>query len=73
LQPLKDLIGEGGAGRVSMTAVKALRDLLEGVGMKVARRAVDLAEHVGRETVKGEDISLAFDHWKRSLVHWKGS
>ena len=65
LRPFKGLIGEGGAERISTSAVKALRDMLEDAGVEIAKLAVGLAGHAGRETVKDEDIALAFDHWKR--------
>jgi len=46
---------------VSEDASEALVRLLEEYGEKVARKAVSLAKHAGRKTVKAEDIRQAIE------------
>jgi histone H3/H4 len=46
---------------VSEDASEALVQLLEKYGEKVARKAVSLAKHAGRKTVKAEDILQAIE------------
>lgn len=48
------------APRVSNSAKEALRDILEEIGEQVGQKAVRLAQHSGRKTVKGTDIKLAY-------------
>lgn len=48
------------APRVSNSAKEALRDILEEIGEQVGQKAVRLAQHSGRKTVKGSDIKLAY-------------
>lgn len=48
-----------GAYRVSTGGKESLRDVLEEYASKVASKAVTLAEHAGRKTVRAEDITLA--------------
>ncbi len=48
-----------GAERVSEGAQEALRDELEEYAEELGNRAVELAQHAGRKTVKAEDIELA--------------
>jgi len=50
---------KAGAERVSEAAAKELAKVLEDVGIKVAREAIDYAMHAGRKTVKEEDIEIA--------------
>lgn len=59
LAAMDKLIRKGGAKRVSEDAKKALRDILEEFAEKIAVKAVRLAKHGGRTTVKAEDIILA--------------
>jgi histone H3/H4 len=46
---------------VSEDASEALAQLLEEYGKNVARKAVSLAKHAGRKTVKAEDIRQAIE------------
>ena len=45
--------------RVSESAKDALAKILEEKGAEIARKAVTLAEHAGRRTLTGKDITLA--------------
>jgi histone H3/H4 len=54
--PVTRLVRNAGAERVSEDASEVLVQLLEKYGEKVARKAVSLAKHAGRKTVKAEDM-----------------
>ncbi len=45
--------------RVGADGVRALAELMEDEGTRIAQRAVLLAKHAGRKTVVAEDIRLA--------------
>lgn len=53
------LIRKAGAERVSITAAKALADILEEKAKEIGERAYKLAKHSGRKTVTEEDVKLA--------------
>lgn len=57
--PIDRLVRNAGAERVSEAASKKMVDALEDYTSDIARRAVDIARHSGRKTVKAEDIKLA--------------
>lgn len=59
LASMDKLLRKAGAKRVSESAKKALRDLLEDHSHKIAIKAVELAKHGGRTTIKASDIKLA--------------
>lgn len=59
LTAVRRLIAKAGAERVGGDAARELRDALEGAAERVGKRAVDLASHAGRKTVKAEDVRLA--------------
>ena len=44
---------------MSEKAAKALGKVLEEIGVKIAKDALDYAIHSGRKTIKAEDIEIA--------------
>jgi histone H3/H4 len=50
---------KAGADRVSESAAKELAKVLDDIGVKIAREAMDYAIHAGRKTIKSEDIEIA--------------
>lgn len=59
LAAMEKLLKQGGAERVSDKAKLALKDAIEDMANEIAVRAIKLAVHAGRKTVKAEDIKLA--------------
>lgn len=57
--PMHRICKKAGASRVSEAAAKELAKELEGIGIKIAKEAIDYAMHAGRKTVKAEDIEIA--------------
>jgi len=57
--PMHRICKKAGASRVSEAAAEALAKELEGIGIKIAKEAIDYAMHAGRKTVKAEDIEIA--------------
>ncbi|MDE1822764.1 MAG: NFYB/HAP3 family transcription factor subunit [Candidatus Micrarchaeota archaeon] len=55
----KRVLKQAGAKRVSDTAATELADTVNGFAYSLAKKAVDLAAHAKRETVRKEDIELA--------------
>jgi DNA-binding protein len=61
--PIDRLIRKTSAERVSEGASQELGMILEELGSKIATRAIDLARHANRSTVKEADIRLAYKQW----------
>ena len=59
LAAMEKIMKKCGAGRVSDPSKSVLKEVLEEIGLKIAERAVKLALHAGRKTIKARDIKLA--------------
>lgn len=59
LAAMHRIIKKAGAYRVSESAAIELRRMLEEVGLKIAKDALDFTRHAGRKTVKDVDIRIA--------------
>ena len=54
--PVRRLLKNAGAGRVSSEAVEAMRKSLENVAEDLTKSAVKAAQEEGRKTVQKEDV-----------------
>jgi len=59
LAPLEKIARKAGAERVSVSAVKAIREAVLDVAEAIAADAVAASRHAGRVTVKAADIKIA--------------
>ncbi len=59
LAAIERLIKNSGAKRVSESAKRQMREVLEEIGAEISKQAISFAKHAGRTTVKAEDIKLA--------------
>ena len=50
---------KAGAERVSKSAARELARILEEIGVRIAKEALDYTTHAGRKTIKGKDIAIA--------------
>ena len=57
--PMHRICKKAGADRVSEAAARELAKVLDDVGVKIAKEAIDYALHAGRKTVKAKDIEIA--------------
>ena len=57
--PMHRLCKKAGAERVSEAAAKELAKVLQEIGVKIAKEALDFAVHSGRSTIKSRDIEIA--------------
>lgn len=59
LAAMEKLLKKAGAPRVSEDAKSAMKEVLEDYGISLGQRAVRIAMHSGRKTVKGSDIKIS--------------
>lgn len=59
MAPVRRIIKNSGARRVSNDAVAYLNDALTDKGTEIAMKANKLAAHAGRQTISVDDIKLA--------------
>ncbi len=59
LAAMEKILKQCGAERVSDKAKAALKEIVEEKAEKIAEKAVRLAMHAGRKTIKASDIKLA--------------
>lgn len=59
LEAVRRLIVRSGVERISEKATEELRSTLERIADTIARKAIGLASHAGRKTVKAQDVRLA--------------
>ena len=57
--PVGRLITKAGAQRVSADAMNTLAEILTDMAEEISERAIKIAKHSGRKTVKAGDIKLA--------------
>jgi DNA-binding protein len=57
--PMHRICKKAGAKRVSEEGAKELGKVLEGIGVKIAKEALDYATYAKRKTIKVEDIEIA--------------
>ena len=65
---IKKILKKAGALRISGSAVKKLKTIIEDYSLKLARKAVKNAEYSGRKSVKSEDIEEAIRNEELDLV-----
>jgi len=58
IAPVKRIMKENGAARVSEDAAQKLRDITEQFIIEISSEATKMAKHAGRKTVTPEDIEL---------------
>lgn len=59
LAAIQRIIKKAGAERVGESAARELARVLEEIGIKIGKEALDFTMHAGRKTVKGRDIEIA--------------
>ena len=59
LAAMEKILKQSGAERVSDKAKVALKNVIEDIGEQIASKAIKLANHAGRKTIKAGDIKLA--------------
>jgi len=59
LAPMERIIKNAGGKRVGEDAKRALAEVIEEYGIKVAKKAIEIANAEKRKTVRAEDIKEA--------------
>ncbi len=59
IAPVDRIIRKAGAERVSQEAAQALATVMENYIIDLTERALTLAQHAGRKTIRVEDVRLA--------------
>ncbi len=59
MAPMHRLCKKAGADRVSETAAQELAKVLDEIGTKIAKEALDYAIYAGRKTIQTKDIEIA--------------
>ena len=59
LAAMEKILKQCGADRVSDKSKVALKNVVEDLADEIAVRAIKLANHAGRKTVKARDVKLA--------------
>lgn len=59
LAAMEKILKNSGAERVSDKAKVALKNVVEDIADNIANKAIQLAKHAGRTTIKDRDIKLA--------------
>ena len=60
--PIGRLIMKAGAQRVSAAAIEELSEIMTEKALEISERAIKMANHSGRKTIKAEDIKLAYKY-----------
>ena len=63
LAPMEKILKKCGAERVSDKSKVALKGVVEDLAEEISQKAIQLANHAGRKTVKARDIKLASKSW----------
>jgi histone H3/H4 len=56
---MEKLLKKAGATRVSADAKEKMREVLEEIAEEIGEKAIRLAKHAGRKTIKSSDIKEA--------------
>jgi DNA-binding protein len=59
LSAMYRILKKAGADRVSDESAEELRRVIEEIAISIAKSAVEMSEHAGRKTVRGDDVKLA--------------
>ena len=59
LAAMEKILKQCGADRVSDKAKVALKNVVEEIADEISQKAIKLANHAGRKTVKARDVKLA--------------
>ncbi|NWF96542.1 MAG: histone family protein [Candidatus Thorarchaeota archaeon] len=65
--PVDRLIRKAGGARVSDTGAEKLAEILEEVGVFLARNASEIVNQAKRKTITDKDVELAYRQWRRTL------